>query len=304
MALQFPITFSCAPIPTGQSLDANQYAQILVSNLQAYISGQFLTGQIGGSAPTTDIGPWFNNGVWYYWDPGSQQYIPQSLTSSFPTGSIIDFGGIVAPTGFVLCDGSLYLRTGAMAGLFSVIGTSYGAGDGSSTFAVPDARGRVGLGTGAGSGLTARTIGQKLGEENHVLAVSELASHNHTQNAHAHADAGHLHSDSGHFHSDNGHAHGITDPGHVHGYVNAVLSAPGSSLAGGSTFQSGSAATNPSGTGIGINTGFAAIAEGHAAIAAGFAAIENATATNNAAGGGAGHNNIQPSLVMTKIIKT
>ena len=87
MALSFPITFSLAPLSTGLALDANQYAQALVANLQASISGSFLTGQIGGTAPTSDVGPWANNGHWWFWDPGTLMYVQESLTSAFPTGS-------------------------------------------------------------------------------------------------------------------------------------------------------------------------------------------------------------------------
>ena len=56
MPLQFPVTFSLAPLPTGLALNASDYAAQLVANLQATISGQFLTGQIGGNTPTQDVG--------------------------------------------------------------------------------------------------------------------------------------------------------------------------------------------------------------------------------------------------------
>lgn len=65
-----------------------------------------------------------------------------------PTGTILPFGGASAPDGFLLCDGSAVSRT-TYAALFAVIGTAYGAGDGSTTFNVPNGQG-VGL-TGAGS---------------------------------------------------------------------------------------------------------------------------------------------------------
>jgi microcystin-dependent protein len=226
-----------------------------------------------------------------------------SLTE--PSGVIKAFAGTSAtvPSGYLLCDGTAYSRT-TYSTLYAAIGVTFGAGDGSTTFNVPDGQGRALIGAGAGSGLTNRVLASKIGEETHQLSTAELASHNHTQNAHTHADAGHAHSDTGHTHSDNGHAHGISDPGHVHGYVNAILSSPGSSVAGGTTYQAGNAATNPSGTGIGINTGFAAIATGFASIATGFASIGAVTPTNNAAGSGTAHNNIQPSLVCNWIIKT
>ena len=59
-----------------------------------------------------------------------------------PTGSVIPFGGSSAPSGFLLCYGQAVSRT-TYATLFGVISTTYGTGDGSSTFNLPDLRGRV-----------------------------------------------------------------------------------------------------------------------------------------------------------------
>jgi microcystin-dependent protein len=98
-----------------------------------------------------------------------------------PTGGILSYGGATAPSGYLLCDGSAVSRT-TYSALFTAIGTAFGAGDGSTTFNVPDLRGRSPLGSGTGSGLTARSIGQTGGEENHALSVAELASHEHSYN--------------------------------------------------------------------------------------------------------------------------
>lgn len=65
---------------------------------------------------------------------------------SIPAGAILPFAGPNAPAGFLLCDGSAVSRFGITATLFSIIGTAYGAGDGSTTFNLPDLRGRVILG--------------------------------------------------------------------------------------------------------------------------------------------------------------
>jgi microcystin-dependent protein len=67
-----------------------------------------------------------------------------------PTGVIWDFGGAVVPTGWLACDGAAVSRT-TFAALFTAIGTVWGAGDGSTTFNVPDLRGRVGVGSGTGT---------------------------------------------------------------------------------------------------------------------------------------------------------
>jgi microcystin-dependent protein len=95
-----------------------------------------------------------------------------------PTGGIIAYGVTTAPSGFLLCDGSAVSRS-TYATLFSTIGTSFGAGDGSTTFNVPDLRSRTIVGTGQGSGLTNRTLAATGGEESHALSSGELATHAH-----------------------------------------------------------------------------------------------------------------------------
>lgn len=66
-----------------------------------------------------------------------------------PIGVIFPYGGSSAPTGFFLCDGSLKNRT-TYAALFAIIGTTFGAGDGSTTFGLPDTRSRMMIGAGTG----------------------------------------------------------------------------------------------------------------------------------------------------------
>jgi microcystin-dependent protein len=79
----------------------------------------------------------------------------------------------------MLCDGSAISRS-LYPDLFALIGTTWGAGDGSTTFNLPDMRGRFVLGMGQGAGLANRALAAIGGEENHQLAVTELASHTHT----------------------------------------------------------------------------------------------------------------------------
>lgn len=95
-----------------------------------------------------------------------------------PTGVVQAFAGTTAPPGYLMCDGAAVSRS-AYAVLFSVIGTTYGAGDGVTTFRLPDLRGRVPMGAGQGSGLSARSAGQTLGEERHTLTIGEMPSHQH-----------------------------------------------------------------------------------------------------------------------------
>lgn len=121
---------------------------------------------------------------------------------SFPTGSVLAFAGTTAPTGWALCAGQTVSRT-EFASIFNVIGTTYGAGDGSTTFVLPDYRGRVPVGmdnmggvaanrmTTAGSGVNGQALGATGGAQTHTLSTPQMSSHTHLQNAHNHRqDAG------------------------------------------------------------------------------------------------------------------
>lgn len=92
-------------------------------------------------------------------------------------GEIRIFAGDFAPTGWAFCDGQL-LPISQNTALFSILGTAYG-GNGLSTFALPDLRGRVPMQPGQGPGLTPRNRGQALGTETHTLTLAELAAHTH-----------------------------------------------------------------------------------------------------------------------------
>ncbi len=93
---------------------------------------------------------------------------------------IIMFGGNFAPRGWAFCDGQL-LPISSNQALFSLLGTTYG-GDGRTTFALPDLRGRVAMHPGNGPGLTSRNLGQRGGSETNTLSTAQLPVHNHTFN--------------------------------------------------------------------------------------------------------------------------
>ena len=85
------------------------------------------------------------------------------------------------PRGWALAEGQL-LSISSNSALFSLFGTIYG-GDGRTTFALPDLRGRVPMSAGGGPGLTNRPMGQRLGTETETLTVQQMPSHNHQINA-------------------------------------------------------------------------------------------------------------------------
>ena len=92
-------------------------------------------------------------------------------------GEIRMFAGNFAPRGWALCDGQL-LAISQNDALFSLLGTIYG-GDGRTTFALPDMRGRVPIHTGHGPGLSNRRLGAKTGTEFITLTANHLPSHSH-----------------------------------------------------------------------------------------------------------------------------
>lgn len=96
-------------------------------------------------------------------------------------GQISMFGGNFAPNGWAFCDGQL-LAISQFDALFSLIGTIYG-GDGRTTFALPDLRGRLPIHMGQGPGLTNRTIGEQGGSEAVTLSPSDLPAHSHAMSA-------------------------------------------------------------------------------------------------------------------------
>ena len=91
------------------------------------------------------------------------------------------FAGNFAPRAWAFCDGQL-LPINSNTALFSLIGTIYG-GDGRTTFALPDLRGRAAMHAGRGPGLTQRNLGSSGGQESVVLTAGQLPPHSHTLNA-------------------------------------------------------------------------------------------------------------------------
>jgi microcystin-dependent protein len=101
---------------------------------------------------------------------------------------IVLFAGNFAPRGWAFCQGQI-LAIAQNTALFSLLGTTYG-GNGQTTFALPDLRGRVPVGTGQGPGLPSVTLGEVSGEPNHTLIITEMPAHNHAAQAAGNSNPG------------------------------------------------------------------------------------------------------------------
>lgn len=92
-------------------------------------------------------------------------------------GEIRAFAANFAPRGWALCEGQL-VSIAQNDALYSILGTTYG-GDGRTTFALPDLRGRVPISAGTGPGLTTRRLGSRSGTEVNYLNVNQMPGHSH-----------------------------------------------------------------------------------------------------------------------------
>lgn len=104
---------------------------------------------------------------------------PSPVILPTAAGVIAPYAGATPPSGWLLCDGSAVSRT-FFSELFTAIGTTFGAGDGSSTFNLPDLRGRVSAGRDPAQ-PEFDVLGEKGGEKTHKLTVAEMPSHAHDQ---------------------------------------------------------------------------------------------------------------------------
>lgn len=184
-----------------------------------------------------------------------------------PPGSIHQFAGGQAPTGYLFCQGQAISRS-EYARLFSAISTTYGTGDGSTTFNIPNLQGRVPVGKAAsGTFLNLGAIG---GAETVTLTEAQMPSHTHIQNPHTHTQDAHTHT----IRSNDGGNGPWTINKTANGSAYYVLAADYVTNNANVVYNDSVAATN-----------------------------QNTTATNQNTGGGGAHNNLQPYNTVNYIIK-
>lgn len=194
-----------------------------------------------------------------------------SAAGSTPIGSMMDYAGLTAPTFWLLCFGQAISRT-TYAGLFAVISTTYGVGNGSTTFNLPDLRGRVVAGQDDMGGVSANrlttpingdTLGAAGGDEDVVLTTANLAAHTHTFSDTATTGTGSAN-----------HTHSATGSG-VIGALQTIV-------------QGGAA----NGSVLNVD-GASGSAHTHSVTVSG---------TTSSTGSGTAHTNVQPTIILNKII--
>jgi microcystin-dependent protein len=228
-----------------------------------------------------------------------------------PLGVALPFFGMAVPnSNFAFPAGQAISRT-TYATLFSMLGTAFGAGDGSTTFNLPGLGGRLlacrenmnGAGaegriTSAGSGIDGATLGAAGGAEIHTLTTGQLPAHSHPNSLN---DPTHAHPNSL---TDPTHSHpnSLNDPTHSHPISPQAQAGSGTTFAGGGVggaSQAGASGTQPSATGISISNAASAtgMSINNAASATGI------SITNAAAGGGGAHNNMPPTMICNFIMR-
>lgn len=192
-----------------------------------------------------------------------QKVMGEGLGAFVPIGTVLEYAGAAAPTGFLLCDGAAVSRT-TYANLFALIGTAFGAGNGTTTFNLPNKKGRAGIGVNSAD-ATCNTIGETSGADSYALAAHTHTgpSHTHTGPSHTHplSSAGwaqiNHHDGSFYFVEVNG-SYNATGRGASTGANDTSAQTQGVPLAG-ATDASGTGATGSSGTGATGSSGSATI---------------------------------------------
>ena len=221
----------------------------------------------------------------YYYDGSSYQWVESTNVianvepNPIPAGAMMAWASDVIPANWLLCDGTAVSRS-TYASLFAIIGTQYGTGDGTTTFNLPNLKGRTIVGKD-GSQTEFDVLGETGGAKTHTLTSAEMPSHTHTQDAHTHTFSGTTSTDGNHYHTSGANsngfvAHATGGGGYAVGFSNAGA---GEMMFYRYTDYAGSHTHTYSGT------------------------TSSTTATNQSTGGGGAHNNLQPYIVLNYIIK-
>lgn len=295
------------PIATGTSLSNNYYTKTQSDARYLELSGDTMSGQLDMN----------NNNIVNVPTPtNSNEATPKGYVDTEITNAIgaltavaappglgpVPWAGSAAPTGWLLCDGSLY-DPATYPQLFAVIGTTYG-GNGITTFAVPDARGRFILGlnnTGSGIDRVNRPENQILGgiggSETVTLTVNEIPAHNHTgttNTAGSHGHTGTAASSGSHNHS------GSTNTTGNHQHTAGIVS-------GNTESGSGDAEVANGLTGVAGNHSHTLTINSNGThthtLSINSSGSHSHTLNINNTGGGAAHENTPPFITMNYIIK-
>lgn len=196
-------------------------------------------------------------------------------------GIVIPFAGTVSPEGYLLCDGSAVSRS-TYALLYAVIGDTYGAGDGSTTFNLPDLRGMVVLGVS-----NSHSLGSTGGSETVTLTDGNLPAHSHEVPQHGHGDD--IAATTPEL------SHEITQP--AFNYNNPK----GSTTLSGSDFTAYTSVNTPSAS----RTTNVAVADHDEEDCTMSGSVSNKVAfSSDSTGGGTAHNNMQPYMAINYLIST
>jgi microcystin-dependent protein len=179
MPVPIPINLVMGAIPQGFKGSLQDLANIIIDNTTATVDATFLVGQIGGTVPHSNIGPWANGDEWWFWNSRLGQYTPSNQGT--PVGTIAMWGGQGAPTNWLLCDGRAVARS-VYSFLFQAIGVTWGVGDGQSTFNLPpggkfyvNAQGFVAeTGVPIDAGYTGQGVNSRGGQQTHKLVTSDM----------------------------------------------------------------------------------------------------------------------------------
>jgi microcystin-dependent protein len=219
-----------------------------------------------------------------------------------PVGGLMPFAGGTAPDGYRICDGSAVSRVTYQT-LFNVIGTTWGVGDGSTTFNLPDLRQRFLLGKAASG--TGNTLGATGGTIDHTHTGS---AHTHTVPAHSHGVSGGTTADGDHAHTVDSHTHDVGN--HTHTYSGSTQEADPDgvglnvavSAGGGHTHQfSGTTSSSGAGTSTAATPGTTS-AGSHSHTLSGAATDSSGSGTTGSSGGGTTSTANPPYAVVNYLI--